>query len=82
MSPHPSFRPRNPEAYPVVECPRCSEPITVRLMYGLFEEVMEPCGSGCHTRFTSDEWAALEQAARDAAESEPEREPDDEWEER
>jgi hypothetical protein len=67
--------PRNPRRFRDVpvdasvtcECPRCGDDVSCYVSYGLVETI--ECASDCHTRYSADERAAVEQAATDAAET-------------
>jgi hypothetical protein len=50
-----------------VECPRCLGDASCYVTYGIVDSI--DCAHGCHTRYSADERAAVEQAATDAAET-------------
>lgn len=63
-----------------VDCPACDSDVVCYVAYGIVESTK--CVNGCHRNYSDDERALVEQAAKDAAESERGeiefREPDDE----
>jgi hypothetical protein len=58
------------DASVVVTCPVCDDDngVTAYVAYGLVDHVR--CAAGCHTRYSADERALVEEAAKDAANTE------------
>jgi hypothetical protein len=50
-----------------VDCPICSDDVTCYVHQGHVEHLA--CANGCHTRYSDDERADVEQAAKDMADT-------------